>query len=178
MNECKRILKKLPIISVNVSKEHFSDENFIDEYIKIIDKYEIDHKNIDLEITESATSDESIDIIKIIRNIKKKGFIVSLDDFGVGYSSLGMLQQLDIDIIKIDKTFIDQADLKSEQNIINYISLMSQKMGVKTIVEGIEKEDQVKFIQKLECDMIQGYYYSKPIPKKDFELYIREYRKR
>lgn len=178
MNEWKRILKKLPIISVNVSKEHFSDENFIDEYIKIIDKYEIDHKNIDLEITESATSDESIDIIKIIRNIKKKGFIVSLDDFGVGYSSLGMLQQLDIDIIKIDKTFIDQADLKSEQNIINYISLMSQKMGVKTIVEGIEKEDQVKFIQKLECDMIQGYYYSKPIPKKDFELYIREYRKR
>lgn len=177
MQEWKSMFSKLPTISVNVSKEHFTDENFIDEYIKIADKYEINHRKIDLEITESATIDESIDIVKIINNIKKRNFMVSLDDFGVGYSSLGMLQQLNIDIIKIDKTFIDQANLKSDQNIINYISLMSQKMGVKTIVEGIEKEEQVKFIQKLECDMIQGYFYSKPIPKKDFEEYVKQYRK-
>ena len=178
INSWKDKLKKIPIISVNISKEHFSDENFIEEYVKIADHYQIDRRSIDLEITESATADENINIVKIINNIKKKGFMVSLDDFGVGYSSLGMLQQLNIDIIKIDKTFIDQANLKSDQNIINYISLMSQKMGVKTIVEGIEKKEQVEFIQKLECDMIQGYYYSKPIPKKDFEEYVKEYRKK
>jgi len=102
--------------------------------------------------------------------------MISLDDFGTGYSSLSMLQQLDIDIIKIDKTFIDQANLKSNKNIINYITLMSKKLGVKTIVEGIETRNQVEFIQKLKCDMIQGYYYSKPISKNDFEEYMEKNR--
>lgn len=162
----------VPSISVNVSKEHFVDEDFIDKYVVIADKYNIDKGKIELEITESATVDESINILKIIEKIKKKGFIVSLDDFGAGYTSLSMLQNLPIDIIKIDKIFLDKADLKSEENIINDIVYIARRLGKKTIVEGVETKEQVEFIKTLESDVIQGFYYSKPITRKAFSKYL------
>lgn len=166
----------VPTISINVSKEHFIKEDFIEDYIKIVDKYKIDRKNIDLEITESATIEENIDTIKILQKIKDSGFIVSIDDFGTGYSSLSMLQSMPIDIIKIDKVFIDKANLNSDKNIINYIMSIAKHLGVKTITEGVEKKEQVDFLKKLKCDMIQGYYYSKPIQKKEFEEYFNKNR--
>lgn len=162
----------MPTISINVSKTHFENEDFIEEYVKITDKYHIDRKNIDLEITESATIDKNIDILKILNKIKEKGFIISIDDFGTGYSSLSMLQNMPIDIIKIDKIFIDNANLESDRNMINYIMLMASHLGVKTIVEGVENKQQVDFIRKIKCDIIQGYYYSKPIGSKEFAKYF------
>lgn len=163
-----------PTISINVSKTHFVNENFIEEYVKITDKYNIERSNIDLEITESATIDEDIDILDIMKKIKEKGFIISIDDFGTGYSSLSMLQTMPIDIIKIDKIFVDKADLRSDKNIINYIMLIATRLGVKTIVEGVETKEQVDFIKNIKCDIIQGYYYSKPISKEDFEEYFNK----
>ena len=163
-----------PIISVNVSKEHFANENFINDYVKIANKYNIDKSKIDLEITESATIDENIDILKILNNIKKQGFDISIDDFGTGYSSLSMLENMPIDVIKIDKVFVDKADLNSNKNIINYIMLLANRLGVRTIVEGVETKEQIEFVRKLKCDVIQGYYYSKPISKKEFEDYIEK----
>lgn len=166
----------VPIVSINVSKEHFVYENFIDEYVDISDKYNIDRSKIDLEITESATIDGNIDIIKVLNSIKEKGFVVSIDDFGTGYSSLSMLQNMPIDIIKIDKVFVDKADLTSDKNIINYIMFLAKRLGVKTIVEGVETREQVEFIKKIQCDVIQGYYYSKPISKEEFEEYFSKNR--
>lgn len=162
----------IPTISINVSKAHFVNENFIEEYVKIADKYHIDRKNIDLEITESATIDTSIDILKILNNIKEKGFIVSIDDFGTGYSSLSMLQNMPIDIIKIDKVFVDKADLQNDKNIINYIMLIASHLKVKTIVEGVETKEQVDFVKKIKGDIIQGYYYSKALDREEFEEYF------
>ena len=118
----------VPIVSVNVSKAHFENENFIDEYMKISEKYNIDRSKIDLEITESATINDGIDILKILNNIKKQGFSISIDDFGTGYSSLSMLQNMPIDIIKIDKVFVDKANLTSDKNIINYIVYLAKKI--------------------------------------------------
>lgn len=163
-----------PNISINVSKEHFVNENFIEEYVKISDKYSIKRSQIDLEITESATIDENIDTLKILNSIKEKGYTISIDDFGTGYSSLSMLQNMPIDLIKIDKVFVDKADLNSDRNIINFIMLLAKSLDVKTIVEGVETEEQVEFIRKLECDIIQGYYYSKPLSKADFEDYFNK----
>lgn len=163
-----------PNISINVSKEHFVNENFIEEYVKISDKYSIKRSQIDLEITESATIDENIDTLKILNSIKEKGYTISIDDFGTGYSSLSMLQNMPIDLIKIDKVFVDKADLNSDRNIINFIMLLAKRLDVKTIVEGVETEEQVEFIRKLECDIIQGYYYSKPLSKADFEDYFNK----
>lgn len=166
----------VPTISINVSKEHFMNENFIDEYVKITDKYNIERNKIDLEITESATIDENIDILKILNTIKKQGFIISLDDFGTGYSSLSMLQNMPIDIIKIDKIFIDQANLNTDKNIINYIILLAKRLDVNTIVEGVETKAQADFVKNLKCDMIQGYYYSKPISGVEFTDYFNNHK--
>lgn len=163
----------VPTISINVSKEHFAYENFIDEYVKIADKYNIDKGKIDIEVTESATIDEKIDTLKVMNNIKSKGFIVSIDDFGTGYSSLSMLQNMPIDIIKIDKIFVDKANLNTNNNIINYIVSIAKHLKIKTIVEGIETKEQVEFMKKINADIIQGYYYSKPISKEEFEVYFK-----
>lgn len=163
-----------PNISINVSKEHFVNENFIEEYVKISDKYNIKRSQIDLEITESAAIDQNIDTLKILNNIKEKGYTISIDDFGTGYSSLSMLQNMPIDLIKIDKVFVDKADLNSNRNIINYIMLLAKRLGVKTIVEGVETKEQVEFMRKLKCDIIQGYYYSKPISREEFEDYFKK----
>ncbi len=161
-----------PTISINVSKEHFVNKNFVNKYAQIADKYGIEHDKIDLEITESATVDKDIDILDILNNIKQQGFTISIDDFGTGYSSLSMLQNMPIDIIKIDKVFVDKADLQSNKNIINYITLIAKRLGCKTIVEGVEHLEQVEFVKKIKCDIIQGYYYSKPIPKDEFEKFF------
>ena len=83
-----------------------------------------------------------------------------------------MLENLPIDVIKIDKVFVDKADLNSNKNIINYIMLLAKRLGVRTIVEGVETKEQVEFVRKLKCDVVQGYYYSKPISKEEFEEYI------
>lgn len=166
----------IPKVSINVSKEHFINENFIQDYVKITECYHLDRSQIDLEITESATIDANIDILKILNNIKAQGFTISIDDFGTGYSSLSMLQNMPIDIIKIDKIFIDKADLSNHDNIINYIMFLANRLGVKTIIEGVETQEQTKFIREIKCDMIQGYYYSKPISKEDFENYFNQHK--
>ncbi len=174
ISKWKRKYDFVPITSINVSKTHFENENFIDEYVKIANSYNINTNELDLEITESATVDENIDSLKILKNIKSKGFTVSMDDFGTGYSSLSMLQSMPIDIIKIAKVFVDKADLNSDQNIINYIMLIAKHLGVKTIVEGVETKEQVEFVKKLGCDLIQGYYYARPMQKKEFEEYFNK----
>lgn len=102
--------------------------------------------------------------------------MISIDDFGTGYSSLSMIQSMPFDVLKIDKVFVDQADLSSDQNIINYIMLIAEHLGVKTIVEGVETKEQVDFIRKINCDLIQGYYYSKPLSKENFEKYFNEHK--
>ena len=172
----KKTYDFVPTVSINVSKEHFINEHFIDEYVKITDQYNIERENIDLEITESATIDENIDILKILNSIKEQGFIISIDDFGTGYSSLSMLQNMPIDIIKIDKIFIDQADLNTNRNIINYIMMLAKRLEVNTIVEGVETKEQVDFVKSIKCDMIQGYYYSKPISRLEFTDYFNSHK--
>ncbi len=161
-----------PKVSINVSKEHFVNPNFIDEYVKITKKYNIDTSNIDLEITESATVDKQINILEIMNKIKELGFTISIDDFGTGYSSLSMLQSMPIDIIKIDKIFVDKIDFNSDKNIINHIMFISKQLELQTIVEGVETEEQFEYIKNIGGNIIQGYYFSKPISKDDFENYL------
>lgn len=174
LNEWKEKYNFMPIVSINVSKAHFVSEKFIEEYVNLTDKYNIDRKYIDLEITESAMIDEGIDVLEIFKSIKSKGFTISIDDFGTGYSSLSMLQSMPIDVLKIDKVFVDKADLNSNKNIINYIMLIALQLGVKTIVEGVETKEQMEFIKKIKGDIIQGYYYSKPLIKEEFEDYFNK----
>lgn len=170
LKEWKRKYNNIPLISVNISKEHIVKEDFIKDYLDIAKKNKIDSKEIELEITETATMER--DIVMVMKKIKKAGFIISIDDFGTGYSSLSMLQNMPIDKIKIDKTFIDQINIKStKKNIIKYIIFIAKQLKIKTVAEGVESLEQVEYLEKIGCDTIQGYYYSKPLSKNDFEVY-------
>ena len=161
-----------PIISINVSRDHFMDEHFLEKYYMIVAKYGINPNKIDLEITESAAFEEGIDIIEIMNRIKKLGFLVSIDDFGTGYSSLSMIQDMPIDIIKIDKSFVDRIGQK-KKNMIDYIIKIAKELGLMTIAEGVETKEQRDYLLKKDCDVIQGYYYSKPLPLHEFEEYLK-----
>lgn len=161
------------IVSVNVSRQHFMDEHFLEKYLMVTAKHCINTNNIDLEITESATIEEGIDIIEIMNKMKELGFLISIDDFGTGYSSLSSLQDMPADILKIDKSFVDKIG-KTEKNIVDYIINIAKELKLTTIAEGVETKEQREYLLEKGCDIIQGYYYSKPLPKEEFEKYLKE----
>lgn len=168
MKMWKEKFGKETIISVNVSRQHFMDEHFLEKYLFIATRYGINANNIDLEITESAAANDGIDILEIMKKMKQLGFIVSIDDFGTGYSSLNMLQDMPADIIKIDKSFVDLIG-ENDKNIIDYILTIAKELKIKTIAEGVETKEQRDYLLLKGCDAIQGYYYSKPLSKDEFE---------
>ena len=169
----KNKIKNMPIISVNISKETLIENNFLEKYLRILSKYKINASEIELEITEGIAINNELDIKEILTNIKNKGFKISIDDFGTGYSSLNMLQIMPIDIIKIDKSFIDKIDkFNNNENLIEVIMMIAKIMNLKTVAEGVEDKEQVDYLKKVKCDLIQGYYYSKPIKLEKFIEYI------
>lgn len=169
----KNKIKNMPIISVNISKETLIENNFLEKYLRILSKYKINASEIELEITEGIAINNELDIKEILTKIKNKGFKISIDDFGTGYSSLNMLQIMPIDIIKIDKSFIDKIDkFNNNENLIEVIMMIAKKMNLKTVAEGGEDKEQVDYLKKVKCDLIQGYYYSKPIKLEKFIEYI------
>lgn len=161
----KRKYDRKITVSINVSKEHLMEEGFVEEYREIAKKYGINPEEIELEITESATVDDDFDMLGIMKKIKEAGFRISIDDFGTGYSSLSMLQNMPVDVLKIDKSFINQKD------ILETIMIIAKRLNLKTVAEGVETEEQVKEITNLNVDLIQGYYFSKPLEKTEFEKY-------
>ena len=174
ISKWKKKIKNIPLISVNISKEHFIKKEFIKEYKEIAKKYGIKPEELEIEITESALISENTNYIKEVEEIKKEGFIVSIDDFGTGYSSLSILQNMPIDIIKIDKTFIDKIDFdKKGNNLVDYIILIAKKLNLKTVAEGIENKEQAKYLKEIDCDLLQGYYYSKPLESSQYEKLLR-----
>ena len=173
MKKWKEKYGKEPVISVNVSREHFLDEHFLEKYMLIATKNGINTNKIDLEITESATVEAGIDIIEIMNKMKKLEFLISIDDFGTGYSSLSTLQDMPADILKIDKSFVDRIG-KNEKNMIDYILTMAKELKLTTIAEGVETKEQRDYLLEKGCDIIQGYYYAKPMPEEDFEEYMEK----
>ena len=173
MKKWKEKYGKEPVISVNVSREHFLDEHFLEKYMLIATKNGINTNKIDLEITESATVEAGIDIIEIMNKMKKLEFLISIDDFGTGYSSLSTLQDMPADILKIDKSFVDRIG-KNEKNMIDYILTMAKELKLTTIAEGVETKEQRDYLLEKECDIIQGYYYAKPMPEEEFEEYMEK----
>ena len=157
-------------ISVNQSRHHLKNKNYIKKLSEIINKYDIDAKLIELEMTENTVVEDIMQAKKAAENVKKLGFIVSMDDFGTGYSAFNILKDIEIDILKIDKTFFDNLENnKRAQIIIETIVKMCKKLGIKTVAEGIETKAQIDFLKKIECDIVQGYYFSKPISIQEFE---------
>lgn len=159
--------------SFNLSRVHFIDENFLDEFKNIIMKYDIPPNLLEFEVTESMVFEDAIAIKSAIDKIHRLGSRCSIDDFGSGYSSLNILKEFDFDTIKFDRVFfygISGFDKKSKI-IIESLTDLSHKLRKKVVAEGIETEEQVKFLKSINCDIIQGFYYSKPLP---FNEYVKK----
>ena len=174
LQEIKTNFKEIPKISVNISKESLLENDFLEQYMKMTEQYGISPNDIEIEITERTTVDNNTDMKEILEKIKEKGFSIAIDDFGTGYSSLNMLEMLPIDMIKIDKSFIDRIGEKNETiNLLEIIFLISKKLNLKTVAEGVEKSEQVSYLKKENCDFIQGYFYAKPLDFDAFKKYIK-----
>lgn len=157
-------------VSVNVSKVQLSNQNFLTDYIGLKERYQIPDGLIEIEFTESMLFDNSERMTEILLYFKAHGCRSSIDDFGAGYSSLNLLKNLPADILKLDKMFFDENEYKDREKIIiqNVIS-MAKGLNMQTVAEGVERMEQVHFLKSVQCDLIQGYIFDKPLPITDFE---------
>lgn len=157
-------------VSVNVSRAHFTREDLAEHICGIVDKYQVPHDVIELELTESAFFDDKDTLLSTVKKLREAGFAVSMDDFGAGYSSLNSLKELSLDVLKIDADFFRGTDsLDRGMLIVTEVINLAKKLNMKIVAEGIENREQVDFLTEQECDLIQGYYYAKPMPLGEFE---------
>lgn len=157
-------------ISVNVSRVHLSDKKFVDKFRRLVDSYNIPPKLLELELTETIFLEHTELALNTMRKFRKLGYQVSIDDFGAGYSSLNLLKDIQTDVLKIDKEFFGQGEMKKEEKVIvSNIINMAKELNMKVLSEGVETKMQSDFLRDISCDMAQGYFYSKPVPVEDFE---------
>ena len=162
-------------ISVNVSAMQFMDDGLKDSIVSALQTSGLKPENLILEITESMLMGDVEKNAKILNEIKELGVSFSLDDFGTGYSSLSYLKKLPIDELKIDRSFlIDVPEAGDDSAIVKAIIAMAHSLGQIVVAEGVERKEQLEFLQLLDCDIIQGYYYSKPLSNADFIKFVGE----
>ncbi len=160
----------VPLISLNVSRHHLKDNDFADKLSSLVDSLNVPHDKIELEITESLLADNVNKLVEIMTQLKSRGFRISVDDFGAGYSSLNLITLLPFDTLKIDGGFFLKNELTDKnKKVISSVVTLAKSLNLETVSEGVETVSQVDFLKGLGCDMIQGYYYYKPMPSPDFE---------
>lgn len=161
-------------ISINQSRVNLFKKNYIESIIDAVEKSQVPPELIELEITEDVAFHNTSEIVDIINELHKKGIKFSMDDFGSGFSSLNMLKNLDIDVIKLDKAFFDNSsENKKGQIIIRSAIDMADKLDIRSVAEGVETQKHVDFLKTTGCNIAQGYFYSKPIPIDEFEELIK-----
>lgn len=157
-------------VDVNISVIQLLQPDFVAKVKQVLDRTGINPKNVTLEVTESLAINDMDRMKRILTNLKKLGVGVALDDFGTGYSSLNHIRQMPIDIIKIDRCFIENlADDEFAGAFVKMVGELAKSIGVAVCVEGVEQRKQLEVLQKMNIDMVQGYYYGKPMPVKEFE---------
>ena len=165
-------------VSSNFSKHHFEETDIADKICSIVDRWQVPHEYIEVEFTETAYIDRQDILSDTIEKLKKYGFSSSMDDFGSGYSSLSLLQALNFDVLKLDKSLLGKGinDLKTHK-IIGSIIAMAQDLKLEIIAEGVETRQELEMLSELNCNVVQGYIFDKPLPEKDFykRLLHKEY---
>lgn len=174
-----RMRENKPIvpISVNVSREHLSKMEILPYVRSLFEEYRIQPNLIEFELTESIYIENTEKALQLIEGLHEMGTKVSMDDFGSGYSSLNLLSRLPIDIIKLDKVFLqdEEAENRLKENdkiIISCIIDMARKLSITSLCEGVETPEQSDYLSQIGCELQQGYYFSRPIPESDFEIFI------
>jgi len=163
--------KNIVTVSVNVSRAHFSEVNLAEQIRDLVDAEGAPHDKIEIELTESAFFDNQKLILSTIKKLKEYGFHVSMDDFGSGYSSLNSLKDMPLDVLKLDAGFFrGEKDNERTEIVVSEALHLARKLNMQTVAEGVDDQYQVDFLAKEGCNMIQGYFYAKPMPREDFEL--------
>ncbi|MCR4823501.1 MAG: EAL domain-containing protein [Treponema sp.] len=157
-------------ISVNISAKDFFTMDLYETFTGLVEKYNISPANLNLEITETAVIMDLDNQSQLLDSLRSAGFIIEMDDFGSGYSSLNMLKDISVDVLKIDMAFLQKSkDDKKSQIILEKIIMLAKELGMKVITEGVESENQVAFLSKAGADLFQGFYFSRPLTVEDFE---------
>lgn len=162
-------------ISVNISPEDFYFMNIYKEFTGLVKKYDINPRNLKLEITESAIMVNLPRQLELIKMLREASFIVEMDDFGSGYSSLNMLKEIQVDVLKLDMAFLKRSENEERSKIIlQTIIAMSKQLNMPVIMEGVETQEQVDFLTGIGCDMFQGFFFARPMEIEKFEeLYLK-----
>ncbi|MEG0896514.1 MAG: EAL domain-containing protein [Ruthenibacterium sp.] len=158
-------------ISVNCSRIHLKTPDFLKEYRLILERYSIPPDLIEIELTENVVFEDVVHLTQTIAEIHALGLYCSMDDFGSGYSSLNLIRDIPVDVLKLDKVFFHSGanNLTRTESVVGSIIAMARALSMETVAEGVEDRTQVEMLQRLGCDLIQGYYYAKPMPISDFE---------
>lgn len=160
-------------VSVNLSRLHLGAEDLLESILRIIDKYKVPHHFIEIELTETTTDVDYKELKKIVYGLREQDISTSVDDFGVGYSSLNLIREMPWNVLKIDKSFLptqeEENNDPSKVKMFRHIITMSQDLGLECIVEGVETAEQVKLLKDCKCYLAQGFYFDRPLPVKEFE---------
>ena len=163
--------KEVPQVSVNLSRATLNMNNLVDIITTTIDKYGIPRRLIQIELTESASDAANEELRPLVEGLNREGISTAVDDFGTGFSSLSLIKELPWDVIKIDKSLLKgaQKDGSRDQLMFKAIIAMANTLGLECIVEGVETKEDVRILKESGCFMAQGYYFSKPKSKEEFE---------
>lgn len=158
-------------VSVNLSRCHLGDPELLNRILEIVDRYQVPHEYIEIELTETTTDADFKDLKQIVTGLQQAGICTSVDDFGIGYSSLNLLRDLPWKVLKIDKGFLwnRNGDAAQSKIMLKHVIAMAQELGLKCIVEGVETMEHVKLLKENNCYMAQGFYFDKPLPREEFE---------
>ena len=173
LNDMIRRGRRVLPVSVNFSLYEFYSENFLDAILGILEEFKIPTNLIEIEITEATSQANQFLSISIIKKLKDRGIRVLMDDFGIGFSNVGNLKKIPFDVVKIDKSFIDDivTNTKSRE-IVKFLIGLCKVNDMEVVAEGVDNKEQVEILKKAKCDTIQGFYYSQALSKKDFEKFL------
>lgn len=159
-------------VSVNFSRRHLSNKNLVNDIVQMLDKYEVPHEYIEVELTETTIDADFAALKKIVYGLREHGIESSVDDFGMGYSSLSLIRDVPFKVLKIDKSFLGDKNMESDERqraMMKHVISMANDLGMECIAEGVESMEHVQLLKESKCYMAQGFLFNRPIPQKEFE---------
>jgi EAL domain-containing protein (putative c-di-GMP-specific phosphodiesterase class I) len=166
--------KHVKRISVNLSRRHMKDPDLFTHIVEIIDRNNVPRGLIEVELTETTTDVEFKDLKRVVSELQEAGIAASVDDFGVGYSSLNLIKQIPWDVLKLDKSILPTGgeDIERGTRMFAHVIAMAHEMGLICVAEGVETEEQLSLMKEYGCRIAQGFLFERPIPAEDFEKWL------
>jgi EAL domain-containing protein (putative c-di-GMP-specific phosphodiesterase class I) len=161
-------------MAVNVSAIEFRDKNFLNRLFEVINETGLDPRLLELELTESVLMKHAASTAVILQSLREAGIRLAIDDFGTGYSSLSYLRKFPVDAVKIDQTFIRQISADDDTTIVKAVIGMARGLKLRVIAEGVETPQELAFLRAYRCDEAQGYYFSRPVPARQFAMMLKD----